>query len=240
MILGEQSTKLEIIVYGGWEEYSAGNVNAIEEIYADLMPFCLRVCSKICGRYISEEDEESSIARLSILEAFDTYDPEKGKIVFYLGRVIRNRVIDFKRREKKRQAISIWDWQNKQNSIEIADNNSIEDIIDGMARKQEIERFSHILESYDIRFDELAKGSPKHNKTREKAKEIALKIASEGDYRLYLLNNKKLPIKMLEEKEMLSRKLLDRYRRYIIANALIIIHDLSYLKPYVILSEGGR
>ncbi len=239
-MLGEQSTKLEIIVYRGWEEYSAGNVDAIEEIYPELMPFCLRVCSKTCGRFINDNDEESSIARFSILEAFDTYDPGKGRILVYLGRVIKSRIIDFKRSEKKRQTISIWDLQNDRNDIEIADDSSsIEDIVDEMARKQEIELFTRILKSYDINFDELVKSSPRHNKTREKTKQIGLKIASEEAYRAYLIDKKKLPVKMLEEKEMVSRKLVDRYRRYIIANALIIIYDISYLKPYVLPSEGG-
>ncbi|KUG05315.1 rna polymerase sigma-54 factor rpon [hydrocarbon metagenome] len=238
-MLGERSTKLEIIVYRGWEQYSAGNENAIEDIYPEIMPFCLRVCSKTCGRYINENDEESSIARFSILEAFDTYDPDKGRILGYLGRVIRSRIIDYKRSEKKRQAISIWEIQNDKNGIEIVRDSSIEDIVDEMARKQEIDIFSHILQSYDICFNELAKNSPRHNKTREEAKQIAWKIASEEAYREYLLDKKKLPVKMLEEREMVSRKLVDRYRRYIIANALIIIYDLAYLKPYVLPSKGG-
>ncbi len=237
-MLGEQSTKLEIIVYRGWEEYCAGNVDAIEEIYSELMPFCLRVCSKTCGRYINDNDEESSIARFSVLEAFNTYDPGQGRILVYLGRVIKNRIIDFKRSEKKRQAISLWELHDR-NGTEITDDSSIEDIVDEMARKQEIEFLTRILESYNINFDELVKNSPRHHKTREKTKQIALKIASEEVYRTYLLDKKKLPVKMLEEKEMVSRKLVDRHRRYIIANALIIIYDISYLKPYVLPSEGG-
>ncbi len=238
-MLGEQSTKLEIIVYRGWEEYSAGNINAIDDIYSEIMPFCLRVCSKTCGRYINENDEESSIARFSILEAFDTYDPEKGKILGYLGRVIRSRIIDFKRSEKKKQTISLWEIQNNKNGIEVVSDNSLEDIVDELARKQEIDVFSQALQSYDINFDDLVKNSPRHNKTREMAKQIAWKIASEEVYRAYLLDKKKLPVKMLEDREMVSRKLVDRYRRYIIANALIIIYDLSYLKPYVLPSKGG-
>lgn len=236
-MLGEQA-KLENVVYRGWEEYSAGNADAIENIYPQLMQFCLRVCSKTCGSYINESDEESSIARIAILEAFDTYDPDRGKILLYLGRVIRSRIIDFKRLEKKKSAISIWEMQDDNNSFAIADDSSIEGIVDDIARKQEIEIFSGILQSYDIRFDELVKSNPKHNKTREISKQIALKIANEETYRFYLMEKKKLPVKMLQEKEMVSRKLIDRYRRYIIANALIIIYDLPYLKPYVLPSEG--
>jgi len=93
---------LELLVYEGWKRYHAGDKEAIEDIYEDLMPFCLRVCSRTCGSYIDDSDEEASIARVSIIEAFDRYEPEKGAILIYLGRVIRNRIIDYKRSEKRK------------------------------------------------------------------------------------------------------------------------------------------
>lgn len=230
-MLGDQSTKLENRVYRGWKEYDAGNINAIEDIYPELIPFCLRVCSKVCGRFINDNDEESSIARLSILEAFASYDPNKGKILVYLARVIRNRIIDFKRSEKKKQAFSLWELEA---GLPIVQDRQIDDIVDELARKQEIDGFSLILQAYNISFGELARCSPRQNKTREAAKRIALKIASEPQYKSHLLEKKQLPIKLLEEREMVSRKLVDKYRRYIIANALIIIYDFSYLKSYVL------
>lgn len=230
-MLGDQSTKLEITIYQGWEEYCKGNQDAIEDIYAELIPFCLRVCSKVCGRFISENDEESSIARLSILEAFASYDPHRGKILAYLARVIRNRIIDYKRSEKKKQALSLWEVGA---SFSIVEDSQIDSIVDELARKQEIDNFSRLLQAYNISFSELARSSPRHKKTREAAKRIALKIANEPHYQSHLLEKKQLPLKILEEREMVSRKLMDRYRRYIIANALIIIYDFSYLKPYVL------
>jgi len=237
--LGEQATKLENIIYRGWEEYASGHQDAVEDIYPDLMPFCLRVCSKICGRYINENDEEASIARLSILEAFDAYDPEKGKLSIFLGRVIRSRIIDYKRSEKRKFAISLWDLGRNNGIDEVLDDSSIEDIIDEMARKKEIDDLNSILQSFAISFTDLVKVSPRQHRTREKAKEIAWKVASDKKLSTYLLEKKKLPVKMLEEKELVNRKLVDRNRKYIITNALIIIYDFSYLKPYVLLSKGG-
>ncbi|NLO22235.1 MAG: hypothetical protein GX119_09615 [Syntrophomonadaceae bacterium] len=230
-MLGDHSTKLENKVYRGWEEYHAGNTNAIEDIYTELIPFCLRVCSKVCGRFINDNDEESSIARLSILEAFASYDPNKGKILVYLALVIKNRIIDFKRSEKQKQSFSLWEIEA---SLPIIQDSQIDDIVDELARKQEIDSFRLLLEAYNISFSELARCSPRHTKTREATKRIALKIASEPQYQSHLLEKKQLPLKLLEEREMVSRKLVDRYRRYIIANALIIIYDFSYLKPYVL------
>jgi RNA polymerase sigma factor len=135
-MLGDQSTKLENRIYRGWEEYDAGNTNAIEDIYHELIPFCLRVCSKVCGRFINDNDEESSIAHLSILEAFSSYDPNKGKILVYLARVIRNRIIDFKRSEKKKQFLSLWEVDA---ALPIIQERQIDDIVEELARKQEIE-----------------------------------------------------------------------------------------------------
>ena len=116
----------------------------------------------------------------------------------------------------------------------IIQERQIDDIVEELARKQEIESLGRLLQAYNIKFSDLPRSSPRHNKTREEAKKISLKIASEPLYQSYLLEKKQLPIKMLEEREMINRKLVDRYRRYIIANALIIIYDFSYLKSYVL------
>lgn len=235
-----QSKRLEFIIYRGWEEYASGNKDVIEDIYPDLMPFCLRVCSKICGKYIYDNDEEASIARLAILEAFDTFNPDKGKILLYLGQVIKSRVIDYKRREQKKKIIPLGEPGANQNGNEqLFSQDEIELILEDMARKQDLDRFKTILSTYNIELSDLIKSSPRQYKSREKAKEVALVIADDQNLSKYLLDNKKLPIKLLEEKKISNRKLIDRYRRYIIANALIIINDLTYLKPYVLPSEGG-
>lgn len=233
---GVDLSSLERLVYEGWQKYHAGDKDALSDIYGGLMPFCLRVCSRTCGTYISDSDEEASIARVSIIEAFDHYEPEKGPLLFYLGRVIRNRLIDYKRSEKSKNIIF---WADFSENHYTAEDHVLEDLVEEMARRHQIQEFIALLGSYGISVAELTRSSPRQTRTREKAKMICCKIAADSQMRNYLLDKKMLPAKLLEERGFFKRKILDRYRRYIIAGALILIYDFNYLKPYVWPNKGG-
>ncbi len=234
-------SELDKIVSTAWKRYQDGDNTAIDDVYDYLLPFCLRVCSKTCGKYISTDDEEASIARLAIIEAFDKYNPDRGRFLVYLGQVIKNRIIDFKRSEQKRVTIpfSLLSKEIKSNA-ELIDGSFVEDIIDDLVRKQEIEQFKDILGKFNISFNELASSGPRQQKTREKVKEIAWLIANDKELAHFLIEKRMLPIKILEDKCSVNRKIMDRYRKFIIANVLIIVYDFSYLKPYVLPGKRGN
>jgi RNA polymerase sigma factor len=232
--------ELDTIVYFAWKRYKYGDNTAVDDIYDRLLPFCLRVCSKTCGKYISTEDEEASIARLAIVETFEKYDPEKGKFLVYLGRVIKNRIIDYKRSEKKHFTVPLSILSgNRDFKNTVIDDTWVENILDELARKQEIEFFRNLLKSFNISFSELVKSGPKQSKSRKKAQKIAWMIVMDKEIKDHLIEKKVLPIKLLEERCLADRKIIDRYRKFIIANVLIIIYDLPYLKPYVV-DKGGE
>ena len=228
------SKEFETIVYTSWQKFHDGNMNVIDDIYPELMPFCLRICSRTCGRYIDDGDEEASIARMSIIEAFEHYEPDKGHILGYLGRVIHNRIIDYKRSQKRTQMLRLDDLNQRH-----LDDEQIEALVEEMARSEEIKRFKAILNSFSIEFAELVSSSPRQKKTRDTAKKIAVLIAENQELKTYLLEKRKLPAKPLEEKYRQDRKLIDRYRKYILAAALIRIYDLRQLKEYIWTNKGG-
>jgi len=64
-------------------------------------------------------------------------------------------------------------------------------------------------------------------------------IVENQELKTYLLEKRKLPAKPLEEKYRQDRKLIDRYRKYILAAALIRIYDLRQLKEYIWTNKGG-
>jgi len=137
------------------------------------------------------------------------------------------------RKEKRMSSIPIssLDAEFKEPSI---DNVYFENIIDDIARRQEILKFKKLLADFNLGFEELAQVSPRQAKTREKAQLAAWLIAQDSDLKAFLLKKRVLPNKVLEEKYNINRSILDRYRKYIIAAVLIIVNDFSYLKPYVL------
>lgn len=228
------------LIIQAWQGYQQGEKSALDDIYTELMPFCLRVSSKTCNRFIGEQDEEAGIARMALLEATEKYDPAQGRFVFFLGQVIRNRIIDYKRKEKNRKVLP-FSFLSKEGSsmAEVVDNSYFEGIIDDLARKQEIEALQKLLQDYNIGFIDLIGVSPRQTKTRESAQKIARLIAGNEQLNSYMREKKMLPIKELEEKWQVNRKITERYRKFIIATTLIYLHEFPYLQSYVAPAAGG-
>ncbi|MGI5921897.1 MAG: sigma factor [Syntrophomonadaceae bacterium] len=217
-----------------WRKYQAGDKGVIEEIYPDLLTFCLRVASKTCNRYITVQDDEASIAQISIVEAFEKYNPERGSFYSFLGTVIRNRIIDYKRKESRSNNIPLSNLEGNEGSFpDIVDDDFFTTIIDDLARQQEIEKFKKVLSDFQISFEDLVAVSPRQPRTREKSKRIACLINEEDELREYLLEKKMLPAKILRERFKIDHKVLDRYRKYIIAGVIILNYEFAYLQPFI-------
>jgi len=234
------TSDLEAKVYAAYKKYSQGDQDAIEDIFRDLMPFCLRVCARTCNQYISSEDDEASVAGVAIWEAFRTFDPERGRILMYIAQVVKNRVIDYKRQQKKTKIFpfSSLQWSEKNVDIELSEN-TVENILEELARQQEVEKLSALLEDYGVTFKDLAASGPKQKRSRENAKKAAWIIAGKPEFSSYLLKKKMLPVTQLVDLYDFNRKAIEKYRKFIVTNALIIIYDLSCLKPYTLPDEGG-
>jgi len=219
------------------QRYQAGEINALDDIYDYLYQFCLRVIAKTTGKYINSEDEAAGIISGVVLDALDKYDPGKGTFTVYLGQSVRNRTIDVMRKEKRNPSIPFSTLGDDFRETAI-DGEFYENIIDDIARKQEIVKLAGILREFQLSFEDLAASSPRQAKTREKAQLAAHLIARDAEMTNYLLRRKTLPNKILEEQHFINRSILDRYRKYIVAAALIIINDLDFLKPYVLPNAG--
>jgi RNA polymerase sigma factor len=216
------------------QRYQAGDQSALDDVYEHLVTFCLRVISKTCGKYVQTDDEEAGLIPHVILDVIEKYHPERGSFLVYLGRAVRNRTIDRARKAKHNPIISLSSLKHDQAPfLEKADTIYFENIIDDIARSQEIEKFEKLLTEFEISLGDLARISPRQAKTRIQAQQAAWLITQHPGLCSYLLEKKILPNKLLEDKYGINRQILDRYRKYIIAAALIIVHDFGYLKPYV-------
>ncbi|MEQ8173745.1 MAG: hypothetical protein ABRQ26_01635 [Syntrophomonadaceae bacterium] len=220
-----------------WKRYSEGQDDALEEL-PKLMDFSLRVASKTCGCFIHRDDEEAGIAQLALWEAIQKYIPHKGSLLLYIGKVVRNRLIDFKRKQTAQRRFLSGEFYPRIHETDL--DYQIEMIIDDMARSQEIERLSKELQPMGIVFKELPEYSPRQAKTRKEALTAAKRIAEDKELLEFLHSKKMLPLILLETRYGINRKLLDRYRKFIITTALIISGDYSCLKVYLTLEEGRR
>jgi RNA polymerase sigma factor len=84
-----------------------------------------------------------------------------------------------------------------------------------------------------LSFSDLVENSPKHQDARKNAITAAKMLVENEELKESLFEKKRLPIKQLERKVNVSRKTIERNRKYIIAIALILSSDYVYMKEYI-------
>ncbi|MDQ0198358.1 RNA polymerase sigma factor SigI [Neobacillus ginsengisoli] len=218
-----------------------GNSSILNEIIQAYKPFIAKTVSSVCKRYIYETDDEFSIGLIAFNEAIEKYSSERGSSLLSFSEVlIKRRVIDYIRKQTKNQHISIdittADQEDESAGTIIVNELSLEDYkkkADEQLRKEEIVHFQQLLNSFDLSFGDIVKNSPKHADARKNAILVAKILVENSELKDFLYEKKRLPIKQLEKMVDLSRKTIERNRKYIIAIVLILSSDYVYMKDYL-------
>lgn len=227
-----------------------GDIRLRNEFITDYQPYVAKVTSRFCKRYIDpSRDDEFSIALGAFNEAINQFSPESGRsFLSFAETVIRRRLIDYVRKESKfagQIPYSSFEVEDDEDSVvnpveihqaieQYEKNKTIEE------RKSEIVDFSRCLGEFGISFNDLVEGSPKHSDSREALFSIAGRLARNPGLMAIVLSKKMLPIKELLELVDVSRKTLERNRKFIIAVALIYCGPYPYLKHYLNIPEIER
>jgi RNA polymerase sigma factor len=218
-----------------------GNMTLQNDIIDSYRPFIAKTVSSVCKRYIHETDDEFSIGLISFNEAIEKFSPERGSSLLSFAEVlIKRRVIDYIRKQSRNQHMS-YDLTSESQEDEspgtiIVNELSLDDYkkkSDEQHRKDEIIQFQQMLKTYDLSFTDLVENSPKHADARKNAIEIAKLLTDNEELKNLLIDKKRLPIKQLEQMVDVSRKTIERNRKYIIAIALIMTGDYVYMKDYI-------
>ncbi len=220
-----------------------GDALAREQLIHDYRPFFLRVASSSCRKYlVLGRDDEASIAMIAFNEAIDSYNRDGGaSFLSFSEIVIKRRMVDyFRRQSKKNDEIPLSSFENDEHEdsviqrIESKEAHAVLQIQEETEeRREEIFRLDQLLSHYGIRFAELVKISPKHQDARDRALQVAKTLVSEPTLLSHLTSKKSLPLKELEERVQVSRKTLERQRKYIITLSLVLIGDFYHLQEYL-------
>ncbi|MDI2587719.1 RNA polymerase sigma-I factor [Psychrobacillus sp. NEAU-3TGS] len=216
-----------------------------EEVLSDLLfaftPFIKKTASFICKRPIDEHDEEFSVAMNGFHEAVMAFDSSKdASIQTFAHLIIKRRMIDFIRKEAARNEKELFMQANEEAATSeqhfLLDKQSIHTYIEEQriaTRREELIRYRELLATFNLSFDELTKVAPKHADARKTAFQIAQIVAETEEFYEHLMKTKQLPLKEIEAIVEVSRKTLERHRKYMIAVVLLLNSDFVYIKEYV-------
>ncbi|MCL6581059.1 MAG: RNA polymerase sigma-I factor [Firmicutes bacterium] len=227
-----------------------GEAEARESLVRRYTPFVLRVASQAAGRYVElGRDDEASVALVAFNEAIDRYDPARGtSFLGFAATVIRRRLVDHFRHDLARRRevpLSVLGGAAEaprvsaeeppgetETALSLAEQ-AYREQEEAQARLEEVRRYRELLAAYGISLAELVRLSPRHADARRRAVAAARLLAGRPELAGYLRARGELPLRSLEQATGLSRKTLERQRKYIIAVALILLEDLPYLEAYL-------
>lgn len=203
-------------------------------------PFIAKCVSEVCKRYIDpKRDDEFSIGLAAFNEAMLTYSAERGSSFLSFAKlVVKRKVIDYIRYVQKTPISASldesYDEEQMENPSEIvAVKEKYQQEQEAWYRRQEIAEFKEKLQDYNLTLMELAEVSPKHRDARDSAVKTARILFNDLELRDHVLQKKKLPIKDLVKKVQVSKKTLERNRKYILAIFIVLGEDFVYLKDYL-------
>jgi len=221
----------------------AGDMSLRNRIIIDYQPFIAKITSRFCRRYIDpSRDDEFSIALDGFNEAMNKFSTESGRsFLSFAETVIRRRLIDYLRKEQRfQQQVPLSSFEVEDEESQIINPVEVHQAVQHYEKERtvedrgaEIKDFNKDLSHYGISFTDLVECSPKHIDSRQLLMGIGRKLAND-DHLMSLLRTKKmLPIKELLDQLDVSRKTLERNRKYLIAIALIYSGTYPYLRDYL-------
>ncbi|MFF2877391.1 RNA polymerase sigma-I factor [Gottfriedia sp. NPDC057991] len=208
----------------------------LDDFIVQYTPFINKTVSTICGRFITNQEDEFSIGLNAFHEAIKLYSYKKGaSFLSFAKLIIKRELIDHFRKESKYQLLTSEQTGSEDLHKQYDDHvySTYIKNFDEINRKEEIIHFSEMLKQFGISLETLVEVSPKHEDTREHVFSVVDTITTDEAMLTFLYKKKKLPMNKLESKVNISRKSLEKHRKYIIAMCIICVNDYIYLQNYL-------
>lgn len=203
--------------------------------------FILKCASETMRRCLTKSDDEWSVALMAFSQAVKTYSAERGSFTGFARLLIRRRLIDYIRSQSKYRSetavdFSALDSRSEENEENAAASKATlrqsEEAADDTLRL-EIECAKQDFSKYGFSFYDLTDCSPKAEKTKKACARAIACMVRNPILVSELRHSKCLPMKTLEIKSGVPRKILERHRKYIIAGVEIIAGDYPFLAGYM-------
>lgn len=216
-------------------EIQKGSQAAREGFIRQYDPFILNTTAKITGRFVDKHNDDAySIALIAFNKAIDTFNDDRGQSFFAYAKVlIRNDLIDHFRAEGRFRESPLAAGETT-DPVFLEDHTPPVEMDEKFYLKNEIALFRTALEGYGISFGALVKESPKHEDSRRQMIRLTYQLHSHPDISREIRRTKKLPLKQLEPLVNVSRKTLEKHRRYLLAGFILLDSDLETMKDYFI------
>ena len=203
----------------------------------------LKMAYHAAGHFISRSDDEWSVSLYAFSKAIDSYEPEKGDFAGYAQLLIRRDLTgEYRRKARFSPEISTAAHVLEGNAEPEEDSDHVLKAVaaesmraseNGSALQDEILEVSTELQAFGFSFFDLTFGSPKQDRTRDACAFVIRWILSQPLLVRKILSTHQLPGAEIRRATHASEKLLEHYRKYLIAAVLILSGNYPHLQEYL-------
>jgi RNA polymerase sigma factor len=213
----------------------------LEQLLQQNERFIVKCAYSVTHKYLQKSDDEWSIAMFGFTQAVEGYQLDKGSFYSFADLVIRRKLIDFYREQRKYDAEVLVNpivFDTEQDSDD--DNSAVLNAVakqlvkeEDTSVKLEIEAIHGVLSNYGFSFFDLVDCSPKTAKTKACCAKAVAYMLQNPLLIQDLRERKMLSIKIIEKNAKVPRKLLERYRKYIITTVEILSGEYPLIAEYL-------
>ncbi len=215
------------------------DAQAADRFICAYLPFIRAETARfLCRPPVEGQDDELSIAMIAFYEAIRRYSRVQGAFLRYASLLIRSRLIDFCRRERRHaQALSLEQplgGDGPALADTLADRQDLqEEVTHRTAAQREIEALCCQIRQFGAELSDVADNCPRQQRTLDACRR-ALQCAKEHPELLdALIRTKRLPLGQLAALSGVERKTLERHRKYMIALLLIQTNGYEIIRGHI-------
>jgi RNA polymerase sigma factor len=234
---GEYTADEASLILSGRIAGAKASREVMGRLVKDYMPF-IKKCAAAVFSAKELREEYAPEAMLGFLQSVRTYREESGAFIPYVQKVIRNRLLNASLKEARRKKVFLLKKADNRGEeypspeIEAAQRN-YELTVEQENLRAEIAEINAEFSDWDFGVSDLAEHRPKQDRSRLSCQKIAQTVCADAELAAEMKKNRKLPIKKITALTGCSEKLLEKYRRYIIALILIMDGDYPYIRSFL-------
>lgn len=184
-------------------------------------------------------EDELSIAMLAFYEAILSYEKGKGPFLAYAARAVKNRLIDYYRKEKRHgNVISLDAPAGGDTDGQLLDalpdqRHDMDALALREASQKEIREFGGQLEGLGISFSDVADNCPRQSRTLAACRRALDYARANPDLLERLVQSGRLPVNELAQGSGTDRKTLERHRKYLVAVLLAFTNGYEMIRGHL-------
>ena len=217
------------------------DAKAADELVLEYLPFIKSETAKFLKRFpVEGQDDELGIAMFAFYEAAMAYSREKGAFLKLAAVAVRNRLIDYQRREQRHAKNLSLDQtvggDGESRTVMEQLDTGHDEIAHCQMRKaarEEIEDFVCQLSEFDLKLTDIADNCPKQERTMAACRRVLAYARENPLYLEQLVSTRKLPVSPLSEGSGVDKKTLERHRKYLVALLLAFTNGFEIIRGHL-------